>query len=403
MPGPARELLADRDFRGFWLAQTALASINGTLRFAFVWLVVTLTDWTTAEGIVAGLLGLPAMLFSLLAGAWSDRVDRKRMFMAWTAGAFVALGAFTVVIAAGLADPIWAGVAAFVVGVTVSVSPPNLNAMVPLLVGPDRLMNAVALQNGAMQAAGFVAVIVAGVGIEVFGDAGGFGMLTVLAALSLAAMRSVTIPPDPVSTAAEETFGRSILTGLRYAWRTEPVRSLVLLSMVLGSSFSVMQIAMPRVVEEDFGLEAASAATILAMFGAGMFLSSAVMATRPIGRHGWNIAICVGLGLGAGQFALSFAPGFAVAVVIMFVWGVNAGIAMTSHRTMLQASTAPEMMGRVMGLMMTGFMGGLPLGALVSSLLSAVVSPATTMTIVGAATIVVAGALSWRPAILRLA
>ncbi len=403
MPGPARELLADRDFRGFWLAQTALASINGTLRFAFVWLVVTLTDWTTAEGIVAGLLGLPAMLFSLLAGAWSDRVDRKRMFMVWTAGAFVALGAFTAVIAAGLADPIWAGVAAFVIGVTVSVSPPNLNAMVPLLVGPDRLMNAVALQNGAMQAAGFVAVIVAGVGIEVFGDAGGFGMLTVLAALSLAAMRSVTIPPDPVSTAAEETFGRSILTGLRYAWRTEPVRSLVLLSMVLGSSFSVMQIAMPRVVEEDFGLEAASAATILAMFGAGMFLSSAVMATRPIGRHGWNIAICVGLGLGAGQFALSFAPGFAVAVVIMFVWGVNAGIAMTSHRTMLQASTAPEMMGRVMGLMMTGFMGGLPLGALVSSLLSAVVSPATTMTIVGAATIVVAGALSWRPAILRLA
>ncbi len=403
MPGPARELLADRDFRGFWLAQTALASINGTLRFAFVWLVVTLTDWTTAEGIVAGLLGLPAMLFSLLAGAWSDRVDRKRMFMVWTAGAFVALGAFTAVIAAGLADPIWAGVAAFVIGVTVSVSPPNLNAMVPLLVAPDRLMNAVALQNGAMQAAGFVAVIVAGVGIEVFGDAGGFGMLTVLAALSLAAMRSVTIPPDPVSTAAEETFGRSILTGLRYAWRTEPVRSLVLLSMVLGSSFSVMQIAMPRVVEEDFGLEAASAATILAMFGAGMFLSSAVMATRPIGRHGWNIAICVGLGLGAGQFALSFAPGFAVAVVIMFVWGVNAGIAMTSHRTMLQASTAPEMMGRVMGLMMTGFMGGLPLGALVSSLLSAAVSPATTMTIVGAATIVVAGALSWRPAILRLA
>jgi predicted MFS family arabinose efflux permease len=163
-----------------------------------------------------------------------------------------------------------------------------------------------------------------------------------------------------------------------------------------------MQIAMPRVVEEDYGLEAAAAATIMAMFGAGMFLSSAVMATRPIGRHGWNIAICVGFGLGAGQFALSFAPGFAVAVVVMSLWGINAGIAMTSHRTMLQRSTAPEMMGRVMGLMMTGFMGGLPLGALVAGVLSAVVSPATTMTIVGAATIVVAGALSWRPVILRL-
>ncbi|MEM8705923.1 MAG: MFS transporter [Actinomycetota bacterium] len=402
MSSPARALLADRDFRGFWLAQTSLAAINGTLRFAFVWLVVTLTDWSTAEGIVAGLLGLPAMLFSLAAGAWSDRVDRKRMFTVWTTAALVSLAVFTVVIAVDAANPVVAGVAAFVIGLTVSVSPPNLNAMVPLLVPGERLMNAVALQNGAMQAAGFVAVIVAGVGIELFGDAGGFGLLTVLAGLSLLAMRPVTIPPDPVSTAQEESFGRSIMTGVAYAWRTEPVRSLVALSMVLGSSFSVMQIAMPRVVEEDYGLEAASAATIMAMFGLGMFLSSAVMATRPIGRHGWNIAICIGLGLGGGQLALSFAPGFGVAVVVMFVWGLNAGVAMTSHRTVLQRSTAPEMMGRVMGLMMTGFMGGLPIGALAAGLLSTSVSPARTMTVVGVATIGVAGALSWRRSIVGL-
>jgi len=402
VPGPARELLADRHFRGFWLAQTAFASINGTLRFTFVWLVVTLTDWSTAEGIVAGLLGLPAMLFSLLAGAWSDRADRKRMFMVWTMASLVALGGFTFVIASGVANPLLAGLAAFVIGVTVSVSPPNINAMVPLLVSPDRLMSAVALQNGAMQAAGFVSVIVAGVAIEVFGDAGGFGILTVLAALALLAMRSVTIPPDPVSTAAEETFARSVLTGVRYAWRTEPVRTLVLLSMVLGSSFSVMQIAMPRVVEEDFGLEAGSAATVMAMFGAGMFLSSVVMVSRPVGRHGWNIAVLIGVGLGGGQFALSLATGFTMAMVIMFLWGVNAGVAMTSHRTVLQASTAPEMMGRVMGLMMTGFMGGLPIGALAASLLSVVVSPASTMTIVGGATVAIASALSWRPAIVRL-
>ena len=153
-----------------------------------MWLVVTLTDWSTAEGIVAGLLGLPAMLFSLLAGAWSDRADRKRMFMVWTMASLVALGGFTFVIASGVANPLLAGLAAFVIGVTLSVSPPNINAMVPLLVSPDRLMSAVALQNGAMQAAGFVSVIVAGVAIEVFGDAGGFGILTVLAALALLAV-----------------------------------------------------------------------------------------------------------------------------------------------------------------------------------------------------------------------
>ena len=86
-------------------------------------------------------------------------------------------------------------------------------------------------------------------------------------------------------------------------------------------------------------------------------------------------------------------------MVIMFLWGVNAGVAMTSHRT-VRASTAPEMMGQVAGLMMTGFMGGLPIGALTPTL-SVVVSPAWTMTIVGGATVVIASALSWRPAIVH--
>lgn len=401
MPSPTRELLADRDFRGFWLAQTCLAGIGGTMRFTFVWLVVTLTDWSAAEGIVAGLLGLPAMLFSAAAGAWSDRVDRKRLFTTWTIATVVLLAAFTVVIALDEATPLLTGIAALLIGTAVMVNPPNLNAMVPLLVGPKRLINAIALQNGAMNAANFAAVIFAGIAIEFFGDAGGFAMLTVLAALSLVFMRPVVVPV-PDGSAPTESFARSLRTGVRYTWSTEPVRTMVLLALVLGSSFSVMQINMPRVVESDFGREAASAGAVMGAFGIGMMLSSLYVANRPFGRHGLNVAIFIGVGLGGGQFALSLAPSWRAALVVMLLWGINAGLAMASHRTILQQATAPEMMGRVMGLMMTGFMGGLPIGAAASSLLSVSLGPADTMTVVGLCTIVIAMALSWRPSIVRL-
>ena len=401
MPSPARTLIADRDFRGFWLAQTCLAGINGTMRFTFVWLVVTLTDWSAAEGIVAGLLGLPAMLFSAAAGAWSDRVDRKRMFDTWTIGSVVLLAGFTVVIVVGAATPLVTGVAAVLVGTAVMVNPPNLNAMVPLLVGQERLHNAIALQNGAMQAANFATVILAGVAIEFFGDAGGFSLLALLGAASYVAMRPVRVPASDVSPPTE-TFRESLRAGVRYAASTEPVRTMLLLSLVLGSSFSAMQINMPRVVASDFGRDAASAGAVMGAFGVGMMASSVYVANRGSGRHGWNVAVFIGLGLGGGQVALSFAPSWGAAIVVMVVWGVNAGLAMASHRTLLQQATAPEMMGRVMGLMMTGFMGGLPVGAAVSSLLSVSVGPADTMTLVGLGTIVLAGALSWRPAIVRL-
>jgi len=398
---PSRALLADCHFRGFWLAQTCLAGIGGTMRFTFVWLVVTLTDWTAAEGIVAGLLGLPAMLFSAAAGTWSDRADRKRLFTTWTTVTVVLLAVFTVVIAAGWATPLVTGVAALVVGTAVMINPPNVNAMVPLLVAPGRLVNAIALQNGAMNAANVGAVIFAGVAIELFGDAGGFALLTVLASLAIVFMRPVVLPVSEI-TAPTESFMGALRTGLRYTWSTEPVRTMVLLSLVLGSSFSVIQINVPRVVESDFGRDAASAGAVMGAFGIGMMLSSLYVANRPVGRHGLNVAIFIGVGLGGGQFALSLAPSWRSALIVMLLWGVNAGLAMASHRTILQKATAPEMMGRVMGLMMTGFMGGLPIGAAASSVLALSFDPAETMTVVGLCTVAISISLSWRPSIVRL-
>ncbi|MEM8926447.1 MAG: MFS transporter, partial [Actinomycetota bacterium] len=194
---PVRQLLADRTFRRFWIAQVLYTATTGTLRFTFVWLIVTLTEWPSAEGLVAIALGLPAMLLSVPAGAWSDRVDRKRLFVTWTAATVAALAAFTAVIALGQATPIRTGVAALVLGAVTAINLPNIQAMVPLLVPPERLMNAAALQNGGGQAAGFAGLAVGGLAIGLLGDAGGFALLTVVAAVSLALMLGVDVPAAP--------------------------------------------------------------------------------------------------------------------------------------------------------------------------------------------------------------
>ena len=93
------------------------------MRFTFVWLVVTLTDWSAAEGIIAGLLGLPAMVLSAAAGAWSDRVDRKRLFDVGTIVNAVLLTGFTLVIAFDQATPVIAGVAAVLIGTAATINP----------------------------------------------------------------------------------------------------------------------------------------------------------------------------------------------------------------------------------------------------------------------------------------
>lgn len=402
-PSPVRELLADANFRRFFVAQVLLMSIGGTMRFTFIWLVVTLTDWPSAEGLVAFCLGLPAMLFSIPAGAWSDRVDRRRLLVISIASTAGLLLVFSIAVAAGWVTTFWAAVAAFVIGAPIAIASPNIQAMVPFLVPPDRLMNAVALQNGGGNAANFTGLAFGGVAIQLFGDAGGFGLLTVVAAVALWFAVRLEVPETPSTSAdAGERPDGSVRSGLRFTFGTEPVRTLIVLSLILGSSFSAMQISMPRVVEETYDAGSATAGIVLAAFGVGMMTSSALVAGRRTMAHGRNVALFIGIGLGLGQFLLSLAPNEWVAIGVMLAWGLNAGVAMASHRTLLQTHTPPDMMGRVMGLMMFGFMGGLPFGAAISSVLAGQVGPQRTMTIVGLVTIAIALPLTWRRTIARL-
>jgi len=395
---PVRELLGDRNFRDFWISQVLASGINGTTRFMFVWLMISLTDWTAAEGLVGIALGVPALLLSLLAGAWSDRVDRQKFSLAWMGASTVAFALVAIVIAADVVTPRVTGFAAIVVGTVLVMMQPNLSAIAPLLVSRERLMNAAALQNGGAQAAAFLGLAAGGAIVKVFGNAAGFGLLAIVMAIAFALMMRVSIPRVEID-AEPKKLRTEIAAGLRYGLGREPSRSLLIATLILGSSFSVMQIAMPRVVRDDFERGSLSVAILLGMFGVGMLASSIFVARRKEMRHGLNVALFIGIGLGMGQFLLSLAPNYWVAVAVMIAWGINAGVAIASHRTLLQQETAPEMMGRVMGIMTLGFSGGLPFGALAQAVLAPAVGPVLTMRYVGIATMCITFPLLFRRAV----
>lgn len=397
-PSPVRELLGDRNFRDFWVSQILVHGVNGTVRFMFVWLMVTLTDWSAAEGLVGIALGVPALLLSLPAGAWSDRVDRQRFCLVWMSASALALASFAILISSDLVTPRAAGVAAAIIGTCLIMMQPNLSAIVPLLVPRERLMNAAALQNGGGQAAAFLGLAVGGLVISLMGNAAGFGVLCAIMIVAVGLMSRVQIPQAARDRPATK-LRTEIAAGLRYGLGREPSRSLLIATLILGSSFSAMQIAMPRVVEEEFGHGSLAAGVLLGTFGLGMLTSSIFVARRQDMRHGLNVALFIGIGLGLGQLLLSLAPNYTIAVIVMVGWGINAGVAIASHRTLLQQETEPEMMGRVMGIMTLGFSGGLPFGALTQAVLAPAVGPVLTMRYVGIATMCITAPLLFRSAV----
>lgn len=392
---PARELLADRNFRSFWISQVLYFGINGTVRFMLVWLVVTLTEWSAAEGLVGIAFGVPALMLALPAGAWSDRSDRRLFSLRGMAASTVALAAFAAAIALDLVTTRVTGLAAIVIGTVLVILQPNLNAMVPILVSRDRLMNAAALQNGGGQAASFLGLALGGAIIGALGNAAGFALLAAIMFVSFLSMRRVELPTID-EAAPSGRLRTEIAAGLRYGLGSEPRRSLLIATLILGASFAVMQISMPRVVDEEFGRGSLAAGVLLGTFGIGMLVCSAFVASRDDMRHGRNVAIFIGIGLGLGQFLLSLAANYWVALIVMAGWGINAGLAIASHRTLLQQATEPEMMGRVMGIMTLGFSGGLPFGALTQAVLAPAVGPVMTMRWVGLVTMLITAPLLMR-------
>lgn len=170
---PLRALLGLESFRRFLLAQTLSALVNGTLRFVMVWITLDLSDWEPAVGLVGLALGLSGLFVAIPAGAWSDRVDRRVLFVRLSGLTAVVLVSATVVVATDAANVALLAAHALVLGGLLAAVAPGVQAMVPALVPPERLMNGVALQMISMNVAMMLGAVAGGAATAVAGNAAG--------------------------------------------------------------------------------------------------------------------------------------------------------------------------------------------------------------------------------------
>lgn len=393
---PLRELLSLPSFRRFLLAQTLSALVNGTLRFVLVWITLDLTDWQPAVGLVGLSLGVTGLLVALPAGAWSDRLDRRTMFVRLSAATAVVLVSATAVVATGTGGVGLLAVHAAVLGGLLAAVAPGVQAMVPALVPPERLMNGVALQMMSMNVAMMLGAVVGGAAIALLGNAGGLGLLAICAAGAAASMARVQVA---ARTPVERTtkLGAEMVEGLRWSLGREPVRSLLGVMLVIGFLWGGVQLLLPDLAKTELGAGAFAASALFAPLGLGMITTSLLLASRSsIAHRGRLLAFAVTLNLGPLVVLIALSRSYVLSLALMAVWGVGGGIVMTMQRTLLQERTPDELMGRVMGLNTIGILGSFPLAAVATAALTAAADPTTALVVMGAGTAVAAGLVSMR-------
>ena len=364
--------LAYRDYRILWFSMVGSFTGMQMQQVARGWLAYQLSGNFTAVGVVMMAWGAPQLVFSLVGGAVADRMDKRRLLVT-TQAAVGALALITAVLITvdAMTIPILF-VLGLVQGTVFAFNMPARQALLPELVPRERLMNAVALNNAAMNATRIVAPAVAGV---LMGLAGVDAVFYLQAAVMILVVVILTRLPRGTSHIAgaerRGSIAKEIGIGLRYIWTSSDLRLLMLMAFV-PVVFGMPYISLlPGFAHDDLEVGEAAFGLLSTVAGIGGLAGALGIASQSGGARLPLMQALMGLGYGLsliGLGLLSVPFGYPGALAALVVLGLCSMGYMTLNNTMIMGATKPEFHGRVMSVYMLTFsifplMSG-PLGVL---------------------------------------
>jgi predicted MFS family arabinose efflux permease len=166
----------------------------------------------------------------------------------------------------------------------------------------------------------------------------------------------------------------------------------VVANLVFGGTFEV---ALPSLAHDRFG--PAGYGALIACYGAGSVLGILVAARSGNLRRPTVIACCSFLIAAIAVGLVPFLGGLAGASAAEFVFGASAGFGNVMLITLLQKWAPPQLLGRVMSLLMLASLGSFPASVALSGILVHRLGPVPFFPVAGAAlAVAVLGALTQR-------
>ena len=359
-------------FRWLWVS-FLFGSMSMSVRMlAQGWLVLEMTDSPFWVGAIAGIQGLGLVGFGAFGGTIVERFDKRVVLgVVYLLGGLVS-GLTAVLVLTGQVQLWNLAPIALAQGVLMAIQLPASNGLGYQIVGPERLLNAMASRLMAMNISRVIGSLMAGALISTYGVGSSYILATFGSALGLAFL--LVIRGDFHTAAPREPFWQSTGQGLRYVWEHGTIRRLLFLSLLMeafGFSHLVMIPVMARDVLEvgATGLGYLSAAS-----GLGSMLSTlGVAALGDFRRKGALLAFTT-LGAGVSIALFAFSPVYAISLLMAAMAGGFLMAYDVTIGTMLQLNSLDEMRGRVLGIYGLTF-GFTPVGGFLAGAVATALNP----------------------------
>jgi MFS family permease len=391
----AERPLASPMFRALWIA-TIVSNVGTWMHDVGAgWLMTSLSPDPLMVALVQAATTFPMFALALPAGALADIVDRRSLLIAAQLFGLIGAAGLALITLAGFTTAWVLLVFTAVIAVGAAFSAPAFQAIVPELVQPKALQQAVALNSLGVNIARAIGPALGGIIIAASGPAAVFAVnaLSVVGVIIVLVRWRRAAPERHLP--AEHMVG-AMRAGLRYAMRAPELQVVLIRSVGFFLFASGLWALLPIIARRDLGLGPAGYGGLLTFIGLGA-ISGAILMPRLRGRMSANaITLAASILLASAMAALSLASGFWSASATLFVAGLAWIAMMASLNGGAQATSPGWIKARALAIYLLVFQGSMAAGsALWGSVASRIGVPSTLLA--AAALLAVAGMiLAWR-------
>jgi MFS family permease len=360
-------LIHHRDFRLLWAGQTISRVGTEVSVLALPLIAIQVLHATTFEvGSLTAVETLPFLLVGLPAGAWVDRMRRRRVLIVADIGRLIALGSIPLASAFASLTLAHLFVVAFVTGVFTVFFDVAYQSYLPDLVDRQQLVEG----NAKLAASESTAHVVGpGIGGALIGWVGASTAVMADAlsyALSFVCLIAIRTPAEAPRRGAVSTgLVSEIREGLQFVWHENRIRAVAFCTATANLFSGVMMAVVLLLMARVLGFSSGKIGLIFAVSGLGAIVGS-VIAPWLAKRFGVGRAILSSIAIGGlGPFLIAAATGSLAPEVLALgfaIWGGTSVAYNINQVSVRQAICPRRLQGRMNASVRFLVWGTLPVG-----------------------------------------
>ncbi|MEL7623809.1 MAG: MFS transporter [Clostridiales bacterium] len=341
---------------------------SAAVQFAVIWWLTVQTESALVLTLSTVIAFIPNMVIGPFAGVWIDRYNRRKVMMA--ADGLVALSSVILGIAFLLlkTPPLWfLFFILFLRGVGNTFHGPAMQAAVPMLLPAEMLTKAGGWGNLINSISTMLGPVLGAALMGMFPIASIMLVDILGAALAIFCLLFVKIPDIPQG-AEKPDFIADWKQGFVAIRENKPLVAALPAMLLCNVLYMPLGALFPLLVYSHFMGTAWHNSLVEFVFAGGLLVSSLVMGVwGGIKRRFLMVALAIGaLGAASAISGLLSPVGFPFFVGCCFVMGCTGTFINVPLMAYTQETIAPEMMGKVFSLMMTGMTLAMPIGLLLA-------------------------------------